>query len=192
MASLAFPVKPNQPKLLSFPNRSFGKKNVVQRAFRPSWFDKWKWIHYDETADAAFCHVRTKAEEEGKLKASSKDLVFLQKGFNWKDATEGFRRHELSKCHQDAIQVMTILPRSVHDVGESLSSAHVQNKTENQRVLLKILQSVKFLGRQGIAFCGHDEQRATSCSSSIFGGGGGQSRAECLVEEGNRQVPEPR
>ena len=74
-----------------------------------------------------------------------------------KDATEGFRRHELSKCHQVAIQVMIILPRTVYDVGESQSSAHAQNKAENRRVLLKILQNVKFLGRQGIAFRGHDD-----------------------------------
>ena len=89
---------------------------------------------------------------------SSKDLAFLRKGFtNWKDATEGFHRHELSKCHQEAIQVMIILPRTVQDVGESLSTAHARNKAENRRVLLKILQNVKFLGRQGIAFRGHDD-----------------------------------
>ena len=55
MASFAFIVKPNQAKLLSFPKHSFGKKNVMQRAFKPSWFYKWKWIHYDETINAAFC-----------------------------------------------------------------------------------------------------------------------------------------
>ena len=32
-----------------------------------------------------------------------------------------------------------------------------KGKAENQRVLLKILQNVKFLGRQGIAFRGHDD-----------------------------------
>ena len=46
---------------------------------------------------------------------------------------------------------------AVHDVGESLSSARAQNKAENRRVLQKILQNVKFLGRQGIAFCEHDD-----------------------------------
>ena len=131
---------------------------MVQRAFISSWFDKWKWIHYDETADAAFCHVCMKADKAGKLKANSKDLAFLQKGFtNWKDATEGFRRHKLSKCHQESIQVMIILSRTVHDIGESLSSAHARNKAENQRVFLKILENVKFLGRQGLAFRGHDD-----------------------------------
>ena len=158
---LAFPEKPHQPKSFCFPKRSFGKKQVVQRAFKATWFDQWNWIHYDESADVVFCHVCAKADEQGKLKASSKDLAFLRKGFtNWKDATEGFRRHELSKCHQDAVQVMIVLPRTVRDIGETLSSAHAQNKAENRRVLLKILQNMKFLGRQGIALRGHDDSES--------------------------------
>lgn len=105
-STLSFPEKPHQPKAFTFPIRSFGKKQAVQRSFKPTWFDKWNWIHYNEALDATFCHVCARAEEEGKLKANSKDLSFIQKGFtNWKDATEGFRRHEQSKCHQDAVQV---------------------------------------------------------------------------------------
>ena len=157
-STLPFPEKPHQPKAFTFPIHSFGKKQVVQRSFKPTWFDKWNRIHYNEALDATFCHVYAGAEEEGKLKANSKDLSFIQKGFtNWKDATEGFRRHEQSKCHQDAVQVMTVLPRTVRDIGELLSSARARGKVENRRVLLKIPQKVKFLGRQGIAFRGHDD-----------------------------------
>ena len=46
--------KPNQPGALSFPKCSFG---VVEIAFKATWFDKWKWLNYNEAADAAFCHV---------------------------------------------------------------------------------------------------------------------------------------
>jgi len=42
---------------LCFPKRSFGKTRVVQVAFKPTWFDGWNWLHYDESSDAAFCHV---------------------------------------------------------------------------------------------------------------------------------------
>ena len=48
---------------------------------------------------------------------------------------------------------MIILPGTVRDAGESLST---RNKAENRRVL-KILQNVKFLGRRGIAFRAHDD-----------------------------------
>ena len=131
--TVSFPEMPHQPKTLRFPKRSFGKKCIVQLAFRPTWFDKWNWLHYDESADVAFCHVCVKAEEEGKLKANSKDSAFIHRGFsNWKDATEGFRRHELSRCHKDAVQVMITVPKSTRDVGESLSNAHMKNKAESR------------------------------------------------------------
>ena len=110
---LSFPEKPHQPKAFTFQKHSLGKKQVEQRAFQPIWFAKWSWIHYDESSDSAFCHICVKAEGEGKLKASSKDITFIQKGFtNWKDAMEGFPQHEQSKGHQDAVQVMIVLPRT--------------------------------------------------------------------------------
>ena len=116
-----------------------------------------EWIHYDEAADSVFCHTCTKVEGEGMLKSSSKDLAFLKKGYtNWKDATESFRRHEKSNCHQEAIQVMLNL-FNAPNIGELVSDIHVQNKTLNRKLFLKILQNIKFLARQGIAFRGHDE-----------------------------------
>ena len=77
--------------------------------------------------------------------ANCKDVAFVSKGFtNWKDATEGFRRHEKSKCHADAVQVMVVLPKSTADVGEVLSSVHAQEKADNRQILLKILENVQY------------------------------------------------
>ena len=79
----------------------------------------------------------------GKLRSSLKGSAFLEKGFtNWKDATEGFRRHEKSKCHGDAVEVMVILPETVRDVGESLSSAHAKNKAENLRSITAVISVI--------------------------------------------------
>ena len=64
-------------------------------------------------------------------------------------------RHEQSKCHQDAVQVVVILPKSCADIGKSLSTLvqHTQNRKLNE----SILQNVKFLARQGIALRGHND-----------------------------------
>ena len=63
----------------------FGKKQPVNRAFQRSWFKTWSWLHYDEATDASFCYYCGKADQEGKLKATNKDLAFITKGFtNWK------------------------------------------------------------------------------------------------------------
>lgn len=41
------------------------------------------------------------------------------------------------------------------DVGEILKKGYAEEKAENRRMLLIILTSIRFLGRQGLAFRGH-------------------------------------
>ena len=47
------PDSANQPTSHNFPKKSFGKKTVVERSFQATWFNTWKWLHYDETNDKA-------------------------------------------------------------------------------------------------------------------------------------------
>ena len=118
--------KPHQLRNFNYPSRTFGKTKLVRRAFRNDWYTKWKWLHYDETLDAVFCFHCSKAEQEGKLRTTTKDLSFISKGFvNWKEA---FKKHEKSKCHQDANQVMIVLPATTRDIGETCSTAHAHQK----------------------------------------------------------------
>ena len=50
--------RPHQPALgFKFPKRSFGVKKVEQRNFKPQWFAKWPFLHYDEAKDVVFCHI---------------------------------------------------------------------------------------------------------------------------------------
>ena len=118
-------------------------------------------MHYDEATDASFCYYCGKADQEGKLRATNKDLAFITKGFtNWKDATDCFHRHEKSKCHLESFELMVELPSSVHDIGEMLSTTHAHGKSTNKQKLLKILQNVQFLAHQCIALRGHDDKKS--------------------------------
>ena len=69
-SSESFPAEPLQPRSFHFPKREFGEMTVVKRSFNPGWFDRYKWLHYDETEDAAFlpcwsmCSRSKKAESE--------------------------------------------------------------------------------------------------------------------------------
>ena len=91
-------------------------------------------------------------DEEGELKENLKYLTFIQRVFcNWKDTTERFRHHEGSKCHKDGLQVLIVLLKSTRNIGESLSSVHMRKKEDNQNVLEKVIQNIKFFGRQSIA-----------------------------------------
>ena len=112
--------KPHQPKSFHFPKRSFGKSKVVERNIQPGWFNKWPFIHYDESIDSVFCHVCLMSFKLKRMKSSTRaDPAFVTCGFhNWKDATIVFRNHEQSACHAEAVETMVTIPSTVPDVGE--------------------------------------------------------------------------
>ena len=50
------------------------------------------------------------------------------------------------------------LPKVTKDIGELLSEAHSKEKRDNRECLLKILSSVRFLARQGLALLGDGDE----------------------------------
>ena len=90
--------KPHQPLSFKFPKREFGKKSVVKRSFQPQWFARWKWLHYDEERDLAFCFTCVKAYKENKLHSSANlETAYISTGYsNWKDASVRIAAHEAS------------------------------------------------------------------------------------------------
>jgi len=56
--------------------------------------------------------------------------------------------------HKHAVEKLYVLPKTMKDIGESLNAAHGKEKQMNREYFLKVLQNVRFLARQGIAFRG--------------------------------------
>jgi len=80
---------------------------------------------------------------------------FTVKGFNnWKDATTLFKKRQDSDVHKEAMEKLYILPRTTKDIGESLSQTHAKEKKQNRQYLLKVLQNVRFIARQGLPLQG--------------------------------------
>ena len=75
--TVQFSEKPYQPDKFNFPKRSYGKKQPVKRAFQPSWFSRWKWLHYEESIDAAFCLKKIRGEKISALRAVTQLLHSL-------------------------------------------------------------------------------------------------------------------
>ena len=148
-SAMDIPPDPNQPKTFKFPQHSFGVKNPV-KSFQASWFANRTWLHYDETNDLAFCHVCLVAYKDGKLKSNTIDKAFIVNGYsNWNDASVSFRKHESSNCHRESVLKVVTLPNTTEDIGETLSTQHNEDKINKRDCLLKILSSLRFLGRQG-------------------------------------------
>ncbi len=76
---------------------------------------------------------------------------------NWKDGTLSFKKHEKSSCHREAVEVMITLPATTCNVSELLSKQHAIQKIKNIDALLEIMSSRKYLGRQGLALRGDNE-----------------------------------
>ena len=115
-------------------------------------------MHYDEANDIAYCHLCVSALKHKKMKQCNAEPSFLSTGFsNWKDATVAFKKHQLSACHS-AVDVMITIPATTRDIGEQLSQIHSQEKATNRRMFLKILSSIRYLARQGLALRGDGDE----------------------------------
>ena len=104
-------------------------------------------------SDSVICHTCATANLKGLLHLDTRsESSFLSDGFrNWKNAlckTKGFHKHEGSLCHKHAVSLLT---QSVH-IDEQLKEQLKSQKEENRNCLLKIVQSISYLARQGIAF----------------------------------------
>ena len=149
------PGSPCQPSHISFPFQSFGKSSVVQRSFQASWFHRWKWLHYNMAQDAVRCYTCWKAVSSRRVLVTGKaEKNFLVTGFtNWKDASVKFAKHESSDFHKSCIESLTSA-----DVGDMLNRESNYAKQANREYLLRLLSSVRFLARQGLALRGDGDE----------------------------------
>ena len=68
------------------------------------------------------------------------------------------RKHEQSSSHRQAVEAIITLPATTVNVGEQLSREHAKEKECNRIMLLKIMSSIRFLGRQGLALRGDGKE----------------------------------
>lgn len=81
------------------------------------------------------------------------DPAFVSTGFrNWKRAIDKFSTHQLSQAHKVAITTYTHQKRSIET---QLSTVKEQQQREARSCLVKIMKSIRFLARQGLALRGH-------------------------------------
>lgn len=152
------PLKFHPPITFKFPKRKFGASG--ERSFKSLWCQKYRWLHYDVSSDAAFCYLCMRAEKEGKLLASTKkEPAFISKRFTyWKEATTAFNKHQASTCHKEANEAINLLPNELlGNIDDLLSEEIQEQKADNRKMFMKILQNIRFLARQGLPLRSHEE-----------------------------------
>ena len=153
---LEAPNQPTERSLLDLTKQQIGNKQEY-RCFNPKWYKEFPWIHLCNGRKKVFCYHCLSAFDKGLLRPTRHfETAFFVVGFqNWKKAVERFRRHEITDCHKEAVLKLNGLHGPT--VLDQVSSEAAKTRAENRAMLLKVLSSLKFLLRQGLAIRGHKE-----------------------------------
>ena len=145
--------------MLQTTRRQVGNKSE-QRSFNPQWYKEFPWIHLCVSCKKVFCFHCLKCYETGLITYTKRyETAFIVNGFqNWKKAVERFNRHSISECHREAIsKVRSLTGASIVD---QLSSEASKSRCKNRRMFIKVLSSLQYLLRQGLAIRGHKDEES--------------------------------
>ena len=148
-----FQIQPNQPSFTF-------KRDHNNRSFQDQWYKRWNWLDWNEGLERVLCFpCRMVSKVMGQnLFSKTGESAFVDTGFcNWKDATRCFIKHEMSKCHKESVSRWCAYCRGVN-VANELSTLHSENQKISQSMLFKILSTVRYLCRQGLALRGHTSE----------------------------------
>jgi hypothetical protein len=142
--------KPNQPSICY-------KADNNGRRFQEGWYKRWQWLDWNYSLERVFCFpcrmVRTQIGEH--LFSKNSESTFTTTGYcSWADATRRFNKHEGSSCHAECVVKWSSYTKGVN-VASQLSHHYSENQKKAQAMLLKILSTVRYLARQGLALRGH-------------------------------------
>ena len=82
-------------------------------------------------------------------------IIQIETGFsNWKDGVARIQKHKESDHHIEAHSVLFIAPAQTKEIDELIDIGHASKKPGNRKILLTILENIKFLVRQGLPLRG--------------------------------------
>ena len=139
----------NNPDTSVYPKKMYSDGS--ERSFLPKWKQLYPWITYNFDKDVVLCSSCAEAEKWNYFGLTTKrEPAFISKGFsNWKKALEKFQIHQGSDCHNEAKQ-MKILAATTEPTDEQSKTKLADQKRNNRQILLKILENLRFLSRQGL------------------------------------------
>ncbi|KAF0307093.1 Zinc finger MYM-type protein 1 [Amphibalanus amphitrite] len=137
---------PNQPPGKSIPKQDLGGRKL---SFMDHWYTLHPWIHFCPTRGKVLCFHCARANA---LSSSvpAKEKAFITEGFsNWKKALQRFSQHARSEHH------LRSLPPSRNSITGVIETADAKQQEVNRANLMKVITSIIYLARQGLALRGH-------------------------------------
>ena len=84
------------------------------------------------------------------------------------ETTRGFSKHESSISHKEATERLITAPNTCKNIEELLDANVAKNKQINRQMLLKILQNIRYLGRQSLPLRGNWSEEEKCETNSNF------------------------
>lgn len=157
---------PCQPRGHEFDITEFGQK---KRRFISDWFDDFpNWLEYSITKDCAFCLCcylfKSNVGEQGG------GDCFSGTGFrNWKKKS---RLHDHvgnhKSAHNQVVQKCEVLMNEKQHIRNIMHQNACQSRTDYRIRLSALVDCIRFLLRQGLAFRGHSESENSSNQSNFL------------------------
>ena len=72
---------------------------------------------------------------------------FVEDFCNWKKALEKLEEHDRSDMHKEAVLKQAAYSSSI-DIGAQINQPHVEEQRFHQRMLLKLMSSIRFLAHE--------------------------------------------
>jgi hypothetical protein len=147
-----------QPKGHSYPQRIICGRN---RRFQKDWFNNHAWLEYSIPKDAAFCFYcylfkQPRAENYG---VDS----FTNVGFRgWKDGHKLIKGNDKGVAHNNARRHYEDYKSQRQSVPYAMTSSANKVDNEYKSRMIVILEVIRFLLLQALAFRGHDESSSSS------------------------------
>lgn len=122
------------------------------------------WLLYSPSQKAIFCFTCRLMNTPGQ------NEMFSSIGFNdWKHTSRAIKHHELSQKHlQNNIDYNQRIKQEI-SIDKSFVNSYEIEKDYWRKVLLRIVEVIKFLGSRGLAFRGDDEKLGSTHDGNFLG-----------------------
>ncbi|CAM8920402.1 unnamed protein product [Rhodiola kirilowii] len=141
---------PYQPHSHAFPKTSMDKI----RSFHAHYFNDWEWMEYSVSKDGAYCFWCYL------FNRNSRSEVFISKEFrNWRHATEKFKAHvgAAGSAHNNAKMAFFAFKDQRQSLARKVFVGNRALETAYRTRLTAVVDVVRLLLQQGLAFRGHNE-----------------------------------
>ncbi|CAH2315960.1 Hypothetical predicted protein [Pelobates cultripes] len=153
-------VVPNQPDYKTIPAQTIVTQKAKKRVlhFQECWFQNVPWLHYSFTLEGVLCFYCAKAAILNLTQLEKNtEPAFDCVGFkNWKKAIEKFKKYQSCSAHTYSMKQL-LHHKDSQPINAQLSLQIQQQQNDAWLCLIKIVQTITLLAKQGLPLRGHED-----------------------------------